>query len=332
MSIVQRFFSSRTNWVGLLIVWTFIEAAFFTPWLAPKVLSTDPANPGLTEIRIVRNKQAKNLPQPPSWNVLLGTTDRQEDVFYLLVWGVKSMLAFSLKTALATAAIGIVVGAVSGNVGGWLGGLLMRITDGFLTIPLVAGLVILSQLRNAAVARIPNIDTIMAAWYTGPVPPLLKQIFEFEPVMWAIILFSWMPYARILHAMITRTKMAEFVQAARALGSGPVRLVLRHLIPNTISPVIVLLARDMGWMVILQATLTFAGFGGASRWGSLLLTQRRWIIGVGGNPLGYWWVWLPVTLALVAYGVGWSLVGDGLNDALNPHSASTGPTVRSSGR
>jgi len=332
MNLARRFFSGWVNWVGLLIVWTFIEVAVFTPWLAPKVPSLDPANPGLTEARVVPNKRARFLPQPPNWNTLLGTTDRHEDVFYILVWGVKSMLAFSLKTALATAVIGVLVGAVSGYAGGWFGGLLMRITDGFLPIPMIAGLVILRQLRNAALARIPDLDTMLAVWYTGPISSQAKLIFAFDALTWAIILFSWMPYARILNAMITRIKMAEFIQASRALGSSPARLVLRHLLPNAISPVIVLFARDMGWMVILQATMTFAGFGGASRWGSLLLSQRRWIIGVGGNPLAYWWVWVPITLALVLYGVGWNLVGDGLNDALNPHRASSGPTVRSMAR
>jgi peptide/nickel transport system permease protein len=139
-----------------------------------------------------------------------------------------------------------------------------------------------------------------------------------DPLFWALIFLTWMPYARMLYATVSVPRSSEYVQAAVAMGAGMGRILFRHILPNSIAPAIVLLARDIGAVVILQASFAFAGFGGASPWGQLLLAGRNWMIGPGGNTLTYWWVWLPATLVLILYGVGWNLLGDGLNDALNP--------------
>ena len=88
---------------------------------------------------------------------------------------------------------------------------------------------------------------------------------------------------------------------------------MRHLSTTTDTRV-----KISGAMVILEASFTFIGISGYLPWGVLLVSGRNWIIGPGGNPLAYWWVFLPVTLALVLFGLGWNLLGDGLNDALNP--------------
>lgn len=135
----------------------------------------------------------------------------------------------------------------------------------------------------------------------------------------ALIAFSWMPYARLINATVARLRQAEFVLASQSLGASAPRILFKHVLPNAISLVIVVLARDVGGMVMLEATFTFIGLGSGSEWGQLLVMNRDWIIGVRGNPLTYWWTYLPPTLALISFGIGWNLLGDGLNDALNPH-------------
>lgn len=135
--------------------------------------------------------------------------------------------------------------------------------------------------------------------------------------MIAFILFTWMPYARITNAVVKTIKQTEFVEAARTSGAKHARIIFRHLIPNSISPAIVLAARDVGSTVLLQTTFTFIGMGGSSPWGTLLVKGRDWILNPGGI-FTYWWAFLPATLALVLFGIGWNLLGDGLNDALNP--------------
>ena len=95
--------------------------------------------------------------------------------------------------------------------------------------------------------------------------------------------------------------------------------MLRHLIPNAISPSITLAARDISLVVILQATLQFIGLDIVSGWGQILYLARSYLIAPGGDIFRYWWLFLPVTLALVFFSVAWNLLGDALNDWLNPH-------------
>ena len=107
---------------------------------------------------------------------------------------------------------------------------------------------------------------------------------------------------------------------AAALGANPARTVFRHLIPNSIAPSIVLMARDVGSVVILQATLTFIRLGGDSPWGEMLSIGRNWIISPGGGIFAYWWVFVPATLAIMLFGIAWNLIGDGLIELFDPRS------------
>jgi peptide/nickel transport system permease protein len=143
---------------------------------------------------------------------------------------------------------------------------------------------------------------------------------KLEPLVLALILFSWMSYARIINSNIVKLKQSEYAMAATTLGVGHSRIVFRHLLPNAIAPAIVLVARDIGSMVVLEAAFTFIGLSSGLPWGVILVTGRDWIIGTGGSPLTYWWTFLPVTLTLILFGIGWNLLGDGLNDVMDPRS------------
>jgi hypothetical protein len=133
-----------------------------------------------------------------------------------------------------------------------------------------------------------------------------------------LILFSWMPYARLIHSIVLTLKQTEFVQAARAMGGGPFWIIRKHLLRNSIGPAVVIAARDVGGVVLFQATLTFINIGGDSIWGTMLAQGRNWVLGPGGNLLTYWWVFLPPTLAVMLFGVAWNMFGDSLNDFLLP--------------
>jgi peptide/nickel transport system permease protein len=234
----------------------------------------------------------------------------QLDVYHTLVWGTRSALRFGLVVALSTATLGVLIGAVGGYFGGLFGGLTMRITDAFLTFPAIAGVWLMRQLMLP-----PRI---------GDPPTALQRTMQnlnLDPVTLTLILFSWMAYARIVNANMTHLKQSEYVLAARSIGAGHARIILRHLLPNTLAPAIVLVARDVGAMVLLESAFTFIGVGGSTEWGRLLVAGRDYIIGIGGNPLAYWWTFLPATVTLVLFGIGWNLLGDGLNTLLNPRSA-----------
>jgi peptide/nickel transport system permease protein len=312
MSGLHRFFSHWQNIVALAIVAFFIFVAVAAPLLAPPLEGKE-----ISSYRVV-DKLKGLKPVPPNQDAILGTVatgilGRQLDVFYTLVWGTRSALRFGLTVALSTALFGVLIGAFSAFAGGWVNSLILRITDAFLAIPVIVGVVVLEQMYQFMQSQ--------AFLYVGErtQPSLLQDLMRtVDPVILALVLFSWMPYTRMTNALVMHVKQMDFVQAARALGASPVRLVLRHLIPNSISPAIVLAAQDIGGMVLMQATLTFIGLSETSEWGVLLSIGRRWVIGLNGNPLIYWWVFVPATLALILFGIGWNLLGDGLNDWLNP--------------
>jgi peptide/nickel transport system permease protein len=246
-------------------------------------------------------------PRPPSEDAQLGTLPGQLDIFYSLVWGTRHALRFGLVASLCTGCLGVLVGAVSGYAGGTVNRLTLRITDGFLAIPVVAGVGLFRQLLflNELDLAAPAVQGILLLLGT-------------DYVMLGLIFFSWMPYARIINANVARLRQVDYILAARSVGASGPRIVFRHLLPNAIAPAIVLVARDVGGMVLLGAAFTFIGIGGDSPWGELIAVGRNYVIGTLGDPLATWWTYLPVTLALILFGVGWNLLGDGLNDLLNP--------------
>jgi peptide/nickel transport system permease protein len=324
MRTLRRFLSHWQNWLGLLLVAMFVFTAIAAPVLSPN----DPKEPG--PIKIV-GRTVDHQPHPPSQEAPLGTLPGQASIYHTLVWGTRSALIFGVAVAAFTALVGVLIGTTSAYFGGFFNNSVMRITDAFLAFPVIAGVVLIQQLAsitlyNAGIrfysGGMAGIITATGSFMELPddLPLLLVVLQKIDPVMIAFILFSWMPYARIMNTMVLRIKQTEYVQAARALGAGHATIIFRHLIPNAIAPVIVLVARDVGGMVLLQATFTFIGLGGNSLWGMLLVRGRDWILGPGGNILTFWWVFMPATLALVLFGVGWNLLGDGLNEVLNPRT------------
>ena len=324
MRNIHRFLASKQNLLGLSLVVIFIFTAITAPVLSPN----DPKEPG--PFKVV-GRSVDLRPHPPSQIAPLGTLPGQVSIYHTLVWGTRSAIAFGLTVAVVTAIIGILIGTSSAYFGGLFNDLVMRITDAFLAFPVIAGVVLIQQLvsinlYNAGIRVYlggqVGIVTQGGGWDELPerLPFLIDLLYNLDPVMIAFILFFWMPYARIMNTVVLRIKENDYILAARALGATHTRIIFRHLIPNAISPVIVLAARDVGGMVLLQATFTFIGLGGNSLWGMLLVRGRDWIIGPGGNILAFWWVFMPATLALVFFGIGWNLLGDGLNEVLNPRT------------
>jgi peptide/nickel transport system permease protein len=305
MRNLRRFFFNWQNLFALLIVGFFVGAALAAPVLAPP--ADDSSESSIFFKRIGR--RTDRTPRPPGEEALLGTLPSQLDIFYTLVWGTRHALRFGLLVSLCTACLGVLVGAVSGYAGGTVNQLTLRITDGFLAIPVVIGVGIFRQLVFLAEPSVA----------ISPVQRALSLLGS-DYVMLGLVFFSWMPYARIINASVARLQNVDYVQAARSVGAGGLRIIFRHLLPNAIAPAIVLAARDVGAMVLLGAAFTFIGVGGEFPWGELAALGRDYVIGSYGDPLQTWWVYLPVTLALILFGVGWNLLGDGLNDLLNPRT------------
>lgn len=301
------------SWLGPVLLAYLAGLAIAAPYLAPQ---DDSSNP---QIFLQVGRGTDSIPHPPSNNALLGTLSGQFDVFFTVVWGLRQAFQFGLSVTLIAAAVGILYGATSAYLGGFANNLMMRISDAFLTFPVLAAIVFTSQIIAVILQQVGYYVSYYQGWYfTGTLTVFQQMLVKFDRVAWALILFSWMPYARLVNASVLRLRNIDYVTSARALGASHGRIILRHLLPNAISPEIVLAARDVGGMVILQATFTFIGLGGNSPWGQLLATARDWIVGPGGNPLVYWWTYLPATLVLILFSISWNFVGDSLNEWLNP--------------
>jgi len=295
MRTLRRFLAFPSNWLALALILVLALVALGAEQISPPRPEDLLARPG--------------RPGEPSPEHILGTSAIGRDIFRPLIWGTRDAFRFGLMVTGLTALAGVTIGAVAGYAGGAVNAVLMRVTDAFLAFPAIASVWMFSQVLFQGDLENP------AAWQ--------KLLFDLQvdPIMLALIAFSWMPYARLTNANVRRLKHEDFVEAARAQGLGHTRTLLRHLLPNAIGPAVVLAARDVGGMVVLAMAFTYIGVGsGGSTWGALLVENRNFIIGTGGNPLRYWWTFVPVTAAIIGFGLGWNLLGDGLNRFMDPRA------------
>ncbi|MFC1879330.1 ABC transporter permease [Chloroflexota bacterium] len=287
---------------GLTIVITFVVIALAAPWLAEPLESDAP--PSMFK---VVGRRYDPIPKPPNEEAILGTLTGQIDVYYSLIWGTRHALRFGLSVALSTGIIGTLIGAISGYAGGRLNQLLLRFTDGFLAIPVIIGVGIFRQMVFLAE---PSLEMSVIQRIVG--------VIGSDYVLLGLIFFSWMPYTRIINANMMKLRQFDYVMAAKSIGASNARIIFLHMLPNSISPAIVLIARDIGSMVLWGATFVFIGIGGESPWGELASLGRNFVVGSFGNPFDMWWTYIPVTIVLILFGIGWNLLGDGLNDLINP--------------
>lgn len=321
----RRFFKHRQNWLGLGLVSLFIIMAVAAPSLSPPLDPEDPSP--YKEIK----STFYQLPSPPQPGSPLGLVPKPPtvgfgiplgegpsykwDVYHTVIWGSRSALRFGLIVTTCTAIFGVLVGVVSGYAGGFVNSLLMRFTDSFLVFPPIAAIWVFERAIFSHLVDPYGLPLDLTPWQE------LLLAWKIDAIMVSLILFSWMPYARIINAMVLQLKQEAYIESAHALGASHWHVIWRHLLPNALGPAIVLAARDVGSMVVLATAFTFIGMGGNLAWGVVLVGGRDYIIGLGGNPFAYWWVFLPISLALILFGVGWNLLGDGLNDLLNPRTA-----------
>ena len=317
MAVLTRFFSRWQNWLGLFIVTVFVLMAIFAPLLSPK----DPDG------RLPLVQSHLRIPQPPGPGAPLGTLPDQSSIYDALVWGTRDALKFGVGVTAIIFFIGIFVGTLAAFLGGRTNSLLMGTTDAFLAFPVIAGVVFFTQLRMIMLSNLLletdfanfSLDSIQGIGILETLFLQLNPFLRLNPAAVAFALFLWVPYARVMNASVMRLKRVEFVLAAKVSGVKNFRVMLRHLIRNAIAPVLVMAATDVGALVVLQTTFAYIGLGDSTPWASALLAGRDWIFSPKGI-IEYWWVFVPITVALILFGIGWNLLGDGLIDAMNPRS------------
>lgn len=227
-----------------------------------------------------------HLLEKPSHAHLLGTDENGCDVLSQLLWGARLAAGISLTVVLLCLVIGIAVGTIAGYFGGWVDEIIMRAVDVLLAFPGI--------LLNLAIVAI--------------VPSAGVGVFVF-----ALTINGWVGYARVARGQVLQVREREYVQAARALGASPWRIMLRHVVPNTLSPLIVQATFGFAGVILVEASLSFLGVGRLHNysWGSLLSQGTTYLWRTQHLAMAP-----GIAIALVVLGC--NLVGDGLRDRFDP--------------
>ena len=234
---------------------------------------------------------------PPSLAHPLGTDDLGRDLLARMLYGGRISLAVGLAAMLMAITVGVIIGAIAGMSRGWVDAVLMWITDLFLSLPQLPLLLLLIFLFRES----------------------LKAMFGLEVGIFILIVaviggFRWMPVARLVRAQFFSLREKEFVEAARALGASVPRQVVRHILPNSLGPVIVAATIDVAAAIIAESTLSFLGLGfppDIPTWGRILYDGRDYM------DIAMHWALFP-GLAIFITVLTINFIGDGLRDALDP--------------
>ncbi len=286
----HSFRSSPVAVGAALIAFACIFCAVFAEWVAPHN-PFDLASLELLDARL-----------PPSWlpegsrKYLLGTDDQGRDIFSALMYGSRISLIVGFASVILSMVLGVGLGLLAGFVGGKVDALIMRICDVMLSFPSILIALLINGVGRALF-------------------PHAQDNLVFLVLILAISLTGWVQYARTVRGSTLVERNKEYVQAARVIGVGSLRIMRRHVLPNVLGPVLVLATIQVASAIITEATLSFLGVGVPPTSPSL-----GTLIRVGNDFLfsGEWWItiWPGAMLVLIALSV--NLLGDWLRDALNP--------------
>jgi len=233
----------------------------------------------------------------PSWKHPMGTDDLGQDIFARMLYGGRISIAVGLAAMLMAIFVGVLIGAIAGMSRGWVDTALMWLTDLFLSLPQLPLLLLVIYLFR---------DSLKAAFGT--------EMGVFILIVLVIGGFRWMPVARLVRAQFFSLREKEFVEAARALGASTPRQVMRHILPNSLGPVIVAGTIDVAAAIIAESTLSFLGLGfppDIPTWGRILFDSKDYL-----DIAPHWALFPGLAIFLTVLTI--NFIGDGLRDALDP--------------
>jgi len=286
----HSFRSSPVAILAAVIAFVCVFCAVFANWVSPH----DPFNLATLELGDAR--------LPPAWSAegtrkyLLGTDDQGRDILSALMYGARISLAVGLVSVLLSMMVGVVLGLIAGFFGGWLDAFLMRLCDVMLSFP-------------------PILIALLIAGIGRALFPDAHGSLAFGVLIVSISLTGWVQYARTVRGSTLVERHKEYVQAARVTGVPPLRIMLRHVLPNVMGPVMVLATIHVATAIITEATLSFLGVGvppTSPSLGTLIRTGNDYLFS------GEWWITVFPGMMLVLIALSVNLLGDWLRDALNP--------------
>ncbi|KQL45328.1 nickel ABC transporter permease [Brevibacillus choshinensis] len=243
---------------------------------APWITPYDPNTNDLTRVL-----------QKPSTAHIFGTDNFGRDIFTRMLYAGRVDLQIGLIAVIVPLIFGTAVGLLSGYFGGWLNTLMMRLVDIVISFPFMVLIIAIISILG---------------------PGLMNMYI-------AIFIVGWSAYARIVRAEVLVVKQQEYILAARSIGYGHGRIILRHILPNVVSAALVYAMSDVVLCILLGASLSFMGLGvqpPAAEWGSMIAEGRNYIINA-------WWISAFPGVGIVLTGIGFSLLGDGLAEKIENH-------------
>ncbi len=268
-----------------------ILAAAFAPWITPQ----NPYDPAQLDLW--------NAELPPiwmergQWPYLLGTDNQGRDMLSAILYGSRSSIIIGIGSVVLSLLIGISLGLMAGFFGGITDTVLMRVGDVLLSVPTILIAMLVSAMARAAL------------------PPGLREVGAGAVLVLAITLSAWVQYARTVRAQTAVERRKEYVQAARLLKVPARRIMVKHILPNTMTPILVAATLNFGMAILTEATLSFLGIGmppSQPSLGTLIRFGNQYLFS------GMWWMVIFPVLQLCLLVVSVNLLGDWLRDALNP--------------
>lgn len=282
---------SPVAWLSALILILLVTTALAAAWIAPQ-------NPyDLKQVFIDKAELPPVWLQDGEMPFLLGTDPQGRDVLSTILYGTRISLVIGLASVLLSMSIGVAIGLIAGYHGGHIDNALMRLADTVLSIPTLLMAILVSAL------------------FREMLPPAFRDPFAAAVIILSISLTNWVQYARTVRALAMVERKKEYVLAAQIIKVSPLRIMRRHILPNTLTPVLVAATLNLGLAILSEATLSFLGVG-------MPITQPSLgtLIRIGNQYLfsGAWWlvVFPSLQLGLIVLSV--NLLGDWLRDALNP--------------
>jgi ABC-type dipeptide/oligopeptide/nickel transport system permease subunit len=272
----ERFwFSFRRNRIALLGLCIVVGMAL-AALFAPVIAPHDPIKPDISGARL----------RPPDGEYPLGADEMGRDLLSRLLFGARISLVIGFVGEGVALTIGMTLGAISGWYGGWVDDVIMRVTDAFFAIPSLMFLIVVVSI-------------------VGPGPVTIFLALGF---------ISWPSEARMMRSQVLAIKELDYITAARALGASTERILLQHVLPNAIAPMIVLGTLGIAGVILSEAILSFLGLGiqiPTPSWGTMVNTGQNYIFSA-------WWYAIFPGLAIMLTVLGFNFLGDGLRDALDP--------------
>lgn len=293
--------------IGTVVISSFVAVALLAPLLAPPTSG----DPYICPYDGPPHGTAFFVPPPPTYpssEHVFGTL-AGFDLYYACIWGTRIALYLTTLTTVISLAVGLTIGSIAGYFEGLIDEVLMRMTDAFFALP---GILFVLLIVMALPSQwTPVLDPLSL----GP------NIARLNKIILALAIVGWPSYARLVRGEMKKTKQLDFVEAAKASGCSRLRVLFRHVLPNSINPVLSLVFLNMGGVLVAASTVSFLGYGpslGFAEWGSIIAGTRNYLVFATPESAYIVLLLLIPGAFLLAFVLGWSLLGDSLMYIIDP--------------